>query len=253
MLFPDPLGALIEKEIRFLTRAPRFRLVFTMGFTFGLVIWLPIASRGGSGTGLMADNYLTLVCVYAVILIGDVCFWNSFGFDRRAAQIYFVAPVRFATVLIAKNISALFFVLLEITAIIAVCALLRMPVTILRLAEAYSVTLVISVYLVAVGNLTSIRNPRAVNPAKSTRSGSAGQMQAMLVLIYPLAALPVLLAYAARYAFSSEAAFFAVLSVAGLIGVAVYWVAMESSVTTAETRREQIVDKLSSGDGLIQS
>src|SRR5207244_1025489 len=32
-LFRDPLGALIEKELRFLSRAPRFRLVFLMGFT----------------------------------------------------------------------------------------------------------------------------------------------------------------------------------------------------------------------------
>ncbi len=41
-LLKDPLGALIEKEFRFLVRSPRFRLVFLMGFTFGLVIWLPM-------------------------------------------------------------------------------------------------------------------------------------------------------------------------------------------------------------------
>jgi ABC-2 type transport system permease protein len=251
MLFRDPLGALVEKELRFLTRAPRFRLVFTMGFTFGLVIWLPIAARGGATTGIMAQNYLTLVCVYALLLLGDVCFWNTLGFDRRAAQLYFVAPIRFQTVLIAKNIAALFFVLLEITAIIAVCSLLRMPVTPLRLTEAYSVTLVITIYLVSVGNLTSVRNPRAVNPEKSTRS-AAGRMQALLLLIYPFAALPVLLAYAARYAFESEAAFFAVLSLAAGIGAVVYWVAMESSVTAADIRREDIVNTLSQGDGLIQ-
>src|SRR5579862_940700 len=42
-LLADPLGVLIEKEIRFLTRSPRFRLVFLMGFTFGLLVWLPVA------------------------------------------------------------------------------------------------------------------------------------------------------------------------------------------------------------------
>ena len=42
MVFSDPLAALVEKEIRFLAAPPRFRLVFLMGFTFGLVIWLPI-------------------------------------------------------------------------------------------------------------------------------------------------------------------------------------------------------------------
>lgn len=251
-IFPDPLAALVEKEIRFLSRAPRFRLVFTMGFTFGLIIWLPIAYRGESGGGgFMSRNYLTLVSVYALLLLGDVCFWNVFGFDRRAAQIYFAAPLRFATVLLAKNISALFFVLLEITAITLVCATLRMPVTAVRLTEAYAVTLVIGTYLISLGNITSVRNARAVNPDKSTRS-SGGSMQALLVLVYPVASLPVMLAYLARYAFDSQAAFFGVLAIAAGIGGIVYWVAMDSSLQAVDRLRERMLDKLSQGDGLIQ-
>ena len=42
-LLPDPLGVLVEKEVRSLTRSSRFRLVFIMGFTFGLLVWLPLA------------------------------------------------------------------------------------------------------------------------------------------------------------------------------------------------------------------
>ena len=42
LVWKDPLAALVEKEIRFLVRSPRFRLVFLMGFTFGL-IWLPLS------------------------------------------------------------------------------------------------------------------------------------------------------------------------------------------------------------------
>jgi ABC-2 type transport system permease protein len=248
-VFADPLAALVEKEIRFLSRAPRFRLVFTMGFTFGLVIWLPIASR--SGGGVMSQNLLTLVSLYALLLLGDVCFWNIFGFDRRAAQFYFVAPVRFSTVLIAKNITALFFVLLEITMIIVVCWLLRMPITGAKLIEAYAVTLVIALYLVAVGTLTSSHNPRPVDPAKSMRQGAAGKMQAVLVLIYPVAGMPVLLAYGARYAFDSDLAFYGGLAVAAGIGAAIYWVSMESSVEAAANQREMIVDRLSQGEGPI--
>ena len=252
-VFTDPLAAMVEKELRFLSRAPRFRLVFTMGFTFGLIIWLPIAGRGMGGDGFMANNYLTLVCAYALLLLGDVCFWNIFGFDRRAAQMYFVAPVRFSTVLVAKNIAALFYVLLEITAILTVCAVLRMPVTPSKLFEAYSVTLVITLYLVAVGNLTSTHNPRGVNPDKSMRTGAAGQMQALLVLIYPIAGIPVMLAYGARYAFRSVIAFYIVLLVAAGVGAIVYWVSMESAMARAERDRESIVDRLSQGESMIQA
>jgi ABC-2 type transport system permease protein len=164
---------------------------------------------------------------------------------------YFVAPIEFGSVLLAKNITALFFVFFEITLIIAVCALLRMPITLARLAEAYSVTLVNTFFLMAVGNLTSTHNPRGVNPEKSMRSGATGQLQALLVLVYPLAGIPVLLAYGARYAFRSDAAFYVVLAIAGVIGLTVYWVAMESSVAAAAARREMIVDRLSQGEGLV--
>src|SRR5262249_17881179 len=39
LLLPDPVGAIVEKELRTLSRTPRFRLVFIMGFTFGIVVW----------------------------------------------------------------------------------------------------------------------------------------------------------------------------------------------------------------------
>jgi hypothetical protein len=44
-----------------------------------------------------------------------------------------------------------------------------------------------------------------------------------------------------------------VLGAAAAIGVAVYTVAIDSSVETAHARREQIVEKLSQGDGVIQA
>ncbi len=252
-IFPDPLGALAEKELRTLARSPRFRLVFIMGFTFGLLIWLPAAIGSGQPRGVLGGHYLTMISVYALLLLGDVCFWNSLGFDRGAAQAYFVMPAQFRTVLAAKNIVSLFFVLLEISAIIAVCAALRTPMSAGALAEAYSVTLVVSLYMLGIGNMISVYNPRAVDPARSMRSGSAGRVQAFLVFVYPLAAAPVLLAYAAQYAFESALAFYIVLGLAALIGLAVYWVAMDSASGIAQRDTERIVAALSKAEGPIQA
>ena len=162
-------------------------------------------------------------------------------------------PVRFETVLAGKNVAALFFVLLEVTLITAICAALRMPVNGTRIAEAYSVAIVLWLYLAGLGNLTSTSAPRALNPAKSMRSGAPGKLQAMLFIVYPLAAIPVALAYGARYAFRGEWAFFAVLILSALAGAAVYWVALESAVETAERDRERIITALSQGDGIIQA
>jgi len=253
-VFKDPLGALIEKEFRFLVRSPRFRLVFLMGFTFGLVIWLPMVfvPRGPLG-GFFVRNYLTVVCVYSLMLMSEVCFWNAFGFDRSAAQFYFLAPLSFRRVMAGKNITALFFMLLEIAMVTSVCAVLRMPLGLQRFAEAYSVAAVVMIFLFSAGNLLSIRQARGVDPGNSIRTGAAGRLQALLFAIYPVTFAPILLAYLARYAFGSQAALYAILGLDALVGIIVYRLALDSAVRTADLTRESMVAALSTGDGPISS
>jgi len=251
-LLRDPLGALVEKDLRFLARSPRFRLVFLMGFTFGLVIWLPMAAgRAGASQSVLGSNYLTVVSVYSLLLLSEVCFWNSFGFDRSAAQFYFLAPIPFSRVLIGKNISAMMFISLEILAVTTVCAVLGMPISAIKLLEAYSVAAVISVFLLGAGNLMSVNNARGTNPSSSFRSSAAGRVQAILFVVYPIAFLPAALAYLARWAFKSELALFGVLAVDMAIALIVYRVALDSAVTAAEKTREKMLAALSAGDGPI--
>ncbi len=252
LLFRDPLGALVEKEVRFLTRSPRFRLVFLMGFTFGLLVWLPVAlGRQGGSPSFLGNNYLTVVSVYSLLLLSEPCFWNFFGFDRSAAQIYFLAPIPFIRVMIGKNFSALFFIVLEIGMIALVCGLLGMPMHPRTLAESFGVAGVISIFLLTAGNQLSIRQPRAMNPAASFRSGASGRTQAIFFIVYPIAAAPAALAYLARYAFDSEAAFFAVLAMDAAIGAVVYKLSLDSSVAAAERLKEQMITALSRGEGPI--
>jgi ABC-2 type transport system permease protein len=239
----DPLGVLVSKELRFLSRAPRFRLLFLMGCSFGLLIWLPLLLRPGAPVGIRS-NYLTIVTAYALMLLGEALFWNQFGMDRSAAQTYFVAPVRMATVLLAKNIAAVFFIALELSFVIAACLLLRFPVSGREAGEAAGVTAVLTVLLLAVGNLMSVRYTRPVDPAKSWRN-SSGRSQAWLLILYPVLSAPVLLAYGARYAFDTDLAFWAVIAADLLMAGAFYWVALESAAETALERREEIVQLLS--------
>jgi ABC-2 type transport system permease protein len=247
-MFPDPMGALVEKEIRFLSRSPRFRLLFLMGFSFGLLVWLPMAARREPDS-FFQTNYLTVVCAYALMLIGEVCFWNSFGLDRGAVQAYFTMPVSLSTVLRAKNVAAMFFVLLELTLVSLFCTLLRMPVTLASVTEAFVVTLVFAIFLLSFGNLLSVQYPRPLNPMQSWKSGSVGRAQAYLLFLYPAAAAPVALAYGARYAFDHVYAFYAVLLIDLLIAVAVYTISLESAAKTADERKEAIVLALSKAEG----
>ena len=253
-LLPDPIGAIVEKELRTLSRTPRFRLVFIMGFTFGLVVWLPlIFGRGVQRHSAAAENFLTLVCLYALALLGQVTYWNAFGFDRSAVQAYYAWPVPISRVLVGKNLAAAVFVFLEMLAVTAACLLLRMQPSPNKILEAYLVTPVVAVYLLAAGNLGSVHLPRALNPERVAHGGSAGRSQAIMLFVYPLALLPVFLAYAARYAFDSEVAFYVLLAFAAGLGAVVYWFALESAVSAAERRKEQIITELTRNEGPVST
>ena len=76
-------------------------------------------------------------------------------------------------------------------------------------------------------------------------------MQAILFLIYPIAFIPIGLAYLARYAFDSEIAFFAILALDAGIAALAYKISLDSAVVTAEQLKEQMVTALSRGEGPI--
>jgi hypothetical protein len=326
-VLPDPLGILVEKEFRFLTRSSRFRLVFLMGFTFGLLVWLPLAmgnmghrrapsvagrlggpttnippeaaaasktasdtaqssagqtSAGQTSAGVnvasasampiatpaaqaatngapararrvpfFSRNYLSVISLYSLLLLSECCFWNIFGFDRSAAQFYFLAPVPFRRVLIAKNLTSIFFVTTEIAAITMVCAALGLPMGVQRLSESIAVAAVVCLFLLSAGNLQSIHNARAVNPANSFRSSAAGRAQIMLFLVYPVIFSPVALAYWARGKFGTEVAFFAVLAIEGILAAAAYTIVLKSAAASAESTKEEMLVALSAADGPI--
>ncbi len=253
LLLPDPLAAMVEKELRSLVRTPRFRLIFVMGFSFGLILWLPAVLRGNSIHSPLSGNFLAIVSLYALFLLAQVTYGNSFGFDRSAAQLYFVAPVAISRALAAKNIAAAIFILLEIAAVSAACAVLRLDISAGQIAEAILVTSISAFYLLAVGNLSSVNYPRPMSAQRVAAGGAAGRAQGAVFLLYPIALLPVGLAYLARYAFDSQTVFYILLALAGALGIGIYYMALESSVSTAYKRREIILAALSRGEGPMLS
>ena len=254
LLWRDPLAAIVEKELRTLSRSPRFRMVFVMGFTFGLMVWLPmILRRGAAHSGAFASNFLTIVCVYAMTLIGQVTYWNCFGIDRSAAVFYFAAPQPISRTLLGKNIACLFFVYLEAVVLIAITFAVHVSFGLGQVLETLIVIGICASYLMGLGNISSVHYPRSLSPERVSRGSGSNRAQALVMVLYPVVLLPVILAYVARYAFDSQAAFSAVLAIAAGIGATFYWIAMESAVKAASTRRQNILEELSKGDGPIGS
>jgi ABC-2 type transport system permease protein len=248
---PDPMGALITKELRTLGRSTRFRLMFFMGFTFGILIWLPLAMKGPGAGGRTSENLLLWVSLYAALLLGEALFWNTLGFDRAAVQAYYVMPVRLRTVLAAKNVTAVLVLLAEIVMVTAALAVLRIRFPVEKIPEAFACTMLLAVFLLALGNVTSVKAPRGMDPASSWRQASAGRLQGLMLLLYPLLLAPIGLAYLARYAFERDAAFYLVLASGYVVAGMTYWVALDSAVEIAEKERERIVTALSAQQGPV--
>jgi ABC-2 type transport system permease protein len=251
-LFADPFAAIIEKEIRSMVRSPRFRLVFAMGFTFGVLVFMPLALRGRSAGAEIPTYRLTLLVGYALLLLGDVVFWNIFGTDRSAAQFYFLQPLSPAVVIAGKNLVAGIFVFLEVTGVIVVWSLLRMPISPGRIFEVYLAAGVLCIYMISAGNLTSVYYPRAVNSERTTGAGSSPVIRVLLMLMLPVLSVPVILAYVFRHVYHTEIGFHATLAAGLLGGARFYWFALNAATEKAEERKETFLDALSAGGGPVE-
>ena len=78
-----------------------------------------------------------------------------------------------------------------------------------------------------------------------------GAVGMVLVTISHL--IPIAMAYLARWAFESEAAFFGVIAFDVAIAAVFYIIALDSAVKAAERLKEQMVASLSEGSGVVSA
>ena len=251
-IFPDPIAAIIEKELRSSLRTPQFRFVFMMAAAFGLVLYLParISSRQNP---FMAENMISFASIYGVLLLGNVSYFNCFGFERSAVQAWYSYPVPFRTTMIAKNLSALSFILVELVLVSIVAAVFRFQIVPEKVMESFAVSLICALYLVAIGNIASVRLAHALNPERVSQGGSSKAKNAIILAAFPILVLPVGLAYWARFVFNSNLIFFALLLFAATFGAILYYIGLDSAVRIGMERRERILTELSRGDGPVSA
>ena len=243
----DPLAALVEKELRTLFRIPRFRMVYAMSSFFGIMLYLPSLRNPHNLPSLWTQNSVTFMSLYGLLMLGPISYWNSFGFDRSAVQGYFSWPIRFRDALVAKNIAVALLLLPQITLIALVSRAIRLPVTAGECAEAVTVIFIAALYWFSMGNILSVRLPRAMDPDKMNQM--SGKLQALSIWMAPFLLLPIVLAYWARAVFDNELVFAGILLIAAVVGKVFYDVGLDSAVNAAKTRREAMLVELSRSDG----
>ncbi len=251
-VFSDPMAALLQKEFQSLIRMPRFRVIFGMACIFSVVIFVPMslnAAARGRDT-FITNNFLPVATLYGLLLLSDALLLNVFGFDRRAAQIYFVAPVSFEVVLKAKNLTAIAFIAIQSGIVLLLGILLRVAVTPFNIANAIGAAAVVGLFFLTIGNLTSILMARPLDPKQTFRKQSGGKMQLWFLLSSVGMFLLVGFAFLARWALDSNWALLGVLLVEFIIGLIVYRIATQSAVERGLREREKLLDALSKGPSL---
>src|SRR5262249_2220968 len=197
LLLPDPVAALIERELRHWSRSPRVRFLFLIACSFGVVPPLPFAVRYRTA-GPFQSSILTVVSLYGLLMLGQVIFMNSFGLDRSSARFFFWMPVSPSLLLLAKNLAGAVFVAALVAILALMCFLLRFRVGPWQVLEAFVVTAISALYLISAGNFLSVLVASGLSPDRLSRGGAGRSIQGLYVLLYPVLIFPVIAAYFAR-------------------------------------------------------
>ena len=154
-------------------------------------------------------------------------------------------PVSIAQALAGKNIAAVLFIVIEMLGVTLASLVLRIAIAPGKVVEAFVVTAIVGVYLLAIGNMASVHFP-ARNESRACFAGRRRQPDAGVDFSFlsHRAAARVSRVLGA-VCFGSQLIFVVIMGFAAALGAVVYWIAMESAVGTAVERREKILMELS--------
>jgi ABC-2 type transport system permease protein len=200
--FSGPVAAVVEKEFRYLSRSGPMLFTLVMPVVVLLILRLgpANAARQGHALDFRAGVAFPAGVAYALLILGNLIY-NNFGADARGVQFFFLSPVPFREIVLAKNLAHAAVFGMEIVLVwIAACLLFGAPapgVTLATLAGALFGAL--ANFLV--GNLMSLYAPKKYDFAVFGRQRAAGMtvLANLGVQIVVIGLAAATLVMAARY------------------------------------------------------
>ena len=162
---PGSITAIFEKEIRYLSRSGPMLFTLIMP-VFVLFIFRLTPSTSGKSSGSLlgrsSDMAFPVGAAYALLILTNLVY-NSLGADGNGIQLFFTAPIRFRSVMLAKNFAHTGVLAFDIVLVwIGVCLLYQPPAAQIALATLAGIFFALPANL-AVGNLLSISSPKKVD------------------------------------------------------------------------------------------
>ncbi len=245
---PGRLGALLEKEGKYVVRHP-------ISSVLALVVPALAAFVGWSFSPRIpadAGEVVRALPLFGFALYAHLAtqpFWlNAFGGERGGARAWFLAPVSARDVLVAKNVSAYLLSLALFAASAAAGIVTGGAPPGWALAGALLLHAGIAPLFLGAGNVVSILNPRAA-PHTVQRGGHVSTVSAlagMIVVAAGTAAFgaPVLLAIRADEPWLVPASF----AVLGAASLALYRATLPRAARLLAARREALLDGVCGDD-----
>ncbi len=166
-----PLAAIVEKEVRSLTRM--VPLLWAVCVPVLLVLVIAGVFHHGPSSDKPSFAYAFPLCVAYALLGFTGLFYNNLGAEGAGIQLLFLSPTPIRIVLLAKNLlHSILFALAGLAAGILCCVRLGVPP--LSVLAATGAWLVFALPCnLAAGNIFSLTIPYRINPGRITRPAGA--------------------------------------------------------------------------------
>jgi ABC-2 type transport system permease protein len=173
-----PVTAIVEKEFRYLSRSGPMLFTLAMPLVILLIFRSSLASGAHSSHGnslfmKRSDFAFPFGATYALLILTNLIY-NSFGADAAGIQFFFVAPVSFRDILLAKNLAQSAILAIEMALVWLGASLMFHPPPLgMTLATLAGVLFVAPLNFI-VGNLMSLYSPKKFDFAVFGRQRAAG-------------------------------------------------------------------------------
>lgn len=242
---PPAVAAIFEKEFRMLSRSGPMLFALVMPVVVLLIFRLtPGNARGGNGFLLSApDLAFPVGAAYALLMLTNLIY-NNLGHEGAGVQMYFVTPVRFRDILLAKNLTHACVIALEMVIVWCAAALMfRPPSPEVALATLAGIVFAMLVNF-TIGNLFSLHSPKKIDFGAFGRQ-RASNITAFASLgiqlgVFGIAALALLAACASGRIWMAAVIFLVLAAIAALF----YGVVLNRADGMALARREELIAEL---------
>ncbi len=245
------LSAVIEKELRYLTRNAQLRMMTLMPLIL-IVIRVVNSKRFGSGGGdrpemasefvSYADGLLATGGMLYVFLILSGLYCNQFAFEAGGMRTLVLSPVDRTRILIGKNVAITAVALVFCTGLLAINQLVFGDIGATALLFAIFSFISFAVLMSLMGNWFSVRFPKPMKFGK--RLNVAGVVGLMIIpMILVLALIPVA-SVAAGYVARSLLVEYVTLGVLSLTSIGFYLLVIKSQGEAFQQRELEILETI---------